>query len=190
MAVSSRSTTAFFKTTHARGMHRSRSRRHCIAARPFAVHAREGLEWGRVLPSPDLQPNGSYLALSFPKLTVCFRPAPANSRERRLFPLRARISVIEANHRPACKQTSAWPRRCVACAPKRKSTRRWRMSVPIRKGKRSSMQDDRLPVSRTAIDGGASDRRNARMPSARAGGGRPSQGSTAPSATADRLVRE
>ncbi len=29
------------------------------------------------------------------------------------------------------------------------------------------MQDDRLPVSLTAINGGASDRRNARMPSAR-----------------------
>lgn len=47
MAASLRSTTALFKTTYARGMHRSRSRRHCIAARPFAVHAPEGLEWGQ-----------------------------------------------------------------------------------------------------------------------------------------------
>src|SRR5882724_4358999 len=46
MTVGLRSTTAFSKTTYARGMHRSRSRTRCIAARAFAVHApEEGLEW-------------------------------------------------------------------------------------------------------------------------------------------------
>ena len=84
MAASLRSTTAFFRTTYARGMHRSRSRTNCIAARPFAGHAPECLQWVMGVSSPEGKRTAAMG--SEPDLDRCYLQgrAPTLSRPIRL----------------------------------------------------------------------------------------------------------
>jgi hypothetical protein len=60
---SMRFSTAFFKTTYARGMHRSRSRRHCIAAL-LCMHWKV---WNGSKPDVALRDFGMYIPIGAPE---------------------------------------------------------------------------------------------------------------------------